>query len=50
MTQESIEPLQITIPQHDVSIHLAIRNLHKPTFLQFTDTVVMNVDKDTEAL
>ena len=50
MTQELIEPLQIIAPQHNILSLLAPRNLHKPTLLSFTNIVVINVDKDTEAL
>ena len=50
MTQELIEPLQIIAPQHNIFSLLAPSNLHKPTLLSFTHTVVINVDKDTEAM
>lgn len=50
MTGELIEPLLIIVPQHTIFICLATRNLHKPTFLHFANTVGIGVDKDTEAL
>lgn len=50
MTQELIEPLQIIVPQHNIFIHLATRNPHRTTLLHFTNTVEIDVDKDTEAL
>ena len=50
MPQELTEPLQITGPQQSIFSLLAPRNLHKPTLLAFTHTVVLDLDKDTEAL